>query len=141
MEFRFQVFMILYSLSLLVLVWQFTKRGLFRPAYALLWMLTASIFLIFSVFGGLVPILADFFQVSYPPSILFALGIAFITTLQIHHTVLLSLFSNKNKELAQDYAILKWRVEQLENAQEMLQDNFSEKPSPKIVDSKMEQEH
>jgi hypothetical protein len=135
MEYPFQLFMILFSLGLLILVWQFTKRGLFRPAYALLWLLIALIFLIFSVFRGLVPILANFFQVSYPPSFLFAIGIAFITILQIHHTVLLSLFSIKNKELAQDNAILSWRVEQLENFQESLQGNCSEKNSPKTLDT------
>lgn len=114
MEARYQILLIFYSLGLLVLIWQFTRRGLFRPAYALLWLLTGLFFLFFSIFRQLVPILAEYFQVSYPPSLIFAGAIGFLTIILIHHTVLLSMYSNKNKDLAQDIAILEWRLEQLE---------------------------
>jgi hypothetical protein len=129
MNISVQSFLIIYSLGLFLCVWIFSKRGLLRPAYALLWLLTGFFFIIISIFRRAVPLLANFFEVSYPPTIIFAAAICFLTLLLLHHTILLSQISNKNKELSQDYAILKWRLEQLEKAQDQLSGKNSDAPS------------
>jgi hypothetical protein len=129
MNISVQTFLIIYSLGLFLSVWVLSKRGLLRPAYALLWLLTGFSFIIISIFRNVVPLLADFFQVSYPPTLMIAAAICFLTVLLLHHTVLLSLISNKNKELSQDYAILKWRMEQLEKAQDQLSGKNPDAPS------------
>jgi hypothetical protein len=113
-EYRFQIFMVTSSIGLLILVWQLIRRGQFRPAYALLWLLACAVFFFISLFRGLVQALANFFQVDYPPSFMFALGIIFILVLLINQTAVLSFFARKNKEIAQNYALLQWRLERLE---------------------------
>lgn len=114
MDTRFQLLILIINLSLLIAVWQLTKRGIFRPAYALLWLFTSAVFLILTLFRGVVLYLAEVANVGYPPSILFATGIFFIVLILIAQTAIVSDFSRKNKELAQNYALLQWRVEQLE---------------------------
>jgi hypothetical protein len=114
MELAFQVVMILVTLALLLVVWQLTMSGWFRPAYALLWLFTTALMLFVSLFQGIVLKLAAYFHVDYPPAILFAMGIVFITLILISQTAVISDFSRKNKELAQNYALLQYRLEELE---------------------------
>ena len=45
---------------------------------------------------------------------LFVVGLVFILAILLHFSIVISTFSTKHKELAQQFAILNWRVRQLE---------------------------
>jgi hypothetical protein len=117
MYYTFQILLIIYSFGLILLVWQFTRRDLFRPAYAILWLLTASVFAVLSVFPKPLFLLAELLRFADVPSVLIAMGLSFATVLLIYHTVLISGWSRNTKALAQEIAILRWRLEQLEQKQ------------------------
>jgi hypothetical protein len=114
MDNRFHLFLLLYSLGILILVWQLIKKGQFRPAYALPWLFASILFIIISFFQGVLKALADLVQINNLHTFLISIGIVFIQVVMIHQTVVVSYFAKKNKELAQNYALLQWRLEKLE---------------------------
>lgn len=116
MYFLLQIALIIYSFSMIFLVWQFTKRDYFRPSYAILWLVTAILFAVLTVFPKPLIVLADFLQLPDVTTLLVALGLSFTVALLTHHTILLSGWTRKSKELAQEIAIMKWQIEKLEEA-------------------------
>ena len=58
--------------------------------------------------------MARLFGVDYPPSVAFAFGIFILIILLLNQTIYLSTFARLNKELAQNYALLQYRLEKLE---------------------------
>jgi hypothetical protein len=114
MQLYLQIVILAFSLILIGLVWQLIRHGQLRPAYGLLWMVASIIFLLFSLFSGLVRLIAKFFSVSYIPTVLFGLALVFITTLLLSQSVIISSLSRNNKDLAQNVAILEWRLENIE---------------------------
>lgn len=126
MYYTFQIALIIYSFSMIIIVWQFTKRNYYRPAYAILWLFTAIVFVALSIFPKPIILLAEFFQLTDASSVFWAMGLSFTSVLLSLHTVLLSGSSRKTKELAQEVSILEWRIEQLEKNQRQLMENKEE---------------
>lgn len=112
------------SLALLIFVWILIIRGKLRPAYAIVWFGSASVFFIMSLIPSIPQYIAEKFGVSYTPSVVFALGLFFLISLILVQTVVISELAHKTKELAEHLAIIKWQVSELEKKQ----------VQPKIVD-------
>ena len=60
---------IVVSLLLLLVTVQLIRKHKLREEYALLWLIATGAIVILSVFGGIVDRLADFFNVSYSPTL------------------------------------------------------------------------
>ena len=114
MQLYLQIVILAFSLVILGFVWQLIRHGQLRPAYGLLWMIASILFFLFSLFTGLIHLIANFFAVTYAPTVLFGLALVFITTLLLSQSVIISNLSRNNKDLAQNVAILEWRIENIE---------------------------
>lgn len=110
---RLQILLIIASVSLIVVIWQLIIRGKLRPAYAILWLFSSILFFFLVLARGLVHLIANYFQVEYTPSFVFAMGLLFTIILLLSQSVVISGMSKKIIELAQHYALVKWKQEQL----------------------------
>lgn len=106
---------IVFSLILFFITVQLIRKHKLREQYALVWFVISGLILLLSVFGRILPTIAERFQVSYPPVLILALGILFAITIILSQTVILSTQADRIRDLAQTTALLEFRLRQLEN--------------------------
>ena len=102
------------SLVLLFGVLELVRRRRLREKYALLWILTAVVLLILSVWRGAVSSIATALGVSYGPTVLFAVGALFILVVLLHYSTVISALTDRTVALAQKNAMLEQRIGDLE---------------------------
>ncbi|OGO68427.1 MAG: hypothetical protein A2Z49_08375 [Chloroflexi bacterium RBG_19FT_COMBO_56_12] len=120
-QIQLQVTIITIALLFFIIVWQLVRYGKLRPAYGLLWLMFSLAFVIISFFRGVVFSLADILDITHT-SLIFGIGLFFTIILLLNQSVIISFLSRNNKELAQNYAILQWRLEQLEQREYFSED-------------------
>ncbi|MEK7688846.1 MAG: DUF2304 domain-containing protein [Deltaproteobacteria bacterium] len=113
-----QVVAIIFSISLLIGIVDLIRRGMIKEQYALLWLASAVILLILSVWRGLLDKIALAMGIAYPPSLLFLVAFLFLLLIVLHFSVIISDFSERNKRLSQEVAILKTMFEQYKEREE-----------------------
>ena len=102
---------VLASLALLLVVLELIRRRLLRERYALLWLATGLTLTALSAWrGGLNTIAGRVGVRSYPPAVLFAVGILFILAVLLHYSTVISRLSDQNILLAQRLALLEERL-------------------------------
>ena len=111
---RVEIIALLGSLSLLALVLELVRRRKLSEAYSLLWLMTAVILVILSLWRGLLDVLANLLGIFYPPTALFIVGFGFVLLILLQFSVLASRLSEENRRVIQRLAILDWRLRKLE---------------------------
>jgi hypothetical protein len=114
MEARVQIVAILVSALLLVGLFELVRQRRLLERYALLWMGSALMLLVLSVWTGLLEKLANAVGIYYAPSALFVFAFGFILILLLHFSVAVSRLADQNKVLAQQLALLEERQRQAE---------------------------
>ncbi len=104
---------VLGSGSVLVLVIELIRRGRLKEKYSLLWLFAGGVLLVFSLSRDLLEYAARLFGVYYPPSFLFLLAFLFLLLITLHFSVVLSGLSDKNKQLAQELALLRQEMQEI----------------------------
>lgn len=112
---------ILVSLILLLVTVQLIRKRKLREEYALLWLLATFTILLLSVFGGIVSALARFLNIAYSPTLPLVAGILFALVVLLSLSVALSNQADQNRDLAQEMALLEYRLKQLELKQDLAQ--------------------
>jgi hypothetical protein len=100
------------SVALLVVVVELIRRGRLKERYSLLWLLAGGLLLFLSLSRGILDSLARLFGIFYPPSLLFLLAFFFLLLITLHYSVALSGLAEKNKQLAQEVALLRREIEE-----------------------------
>jgi len=108
-----QILAILGSGSVLVVVIELIRRGRLKEKYSLLWLFAGGILLIFSLSRDLLEYVSHLIGVHYPPSFLFLLAFLFLLLITLHFSVVLSGLSDKNKQLAQEVALLRQEMREM----------------------------
>ena len=103
---------IIISLIILVVVVDLIRRGMLKEQYALLWIASAIVLMMLSVWRGLLDIIASSLGVAYPPSFLFLVAFLFLLLIVLYFSVVISNISEKNKKLSQEVALLKTMFEE-----------------------------
>jgi len=98
--------------ALLLVVLELIRSRRLQERYALLWLLTGCVMLVFAIWTDALGKLADATGIAYPPSALFVLGSAFMLVLLLHYSTVISKLSEQNTALTQRVAMLKLRLEQ-----------------------------
>lgn len=101
------------GLSLLLLVLELIRREKLREQYSLLWLFTALAMLVFSLWPGLVYFIAKITGLYYLTALL-VVSFIFLVMILLQFSTIISSLADRNKELAQHLAILKWRIQNLE---------------------------
>lgn len=103
---RVSIVAALVSLGLLFVVLELIRRRSLRERYALLWLLTAAVMLVLSLWRSGLDTLAGLAGIAYAPSALFAVGAVFVVVVLLHYSTVISRLSDENAILAQRVALL-----------------------------------
>jgi hypothetical protein len=100
------------SFTLVVVVLELIRSRRLRERYALLWLATGITLTALSAWRNGLNTMAGWVGVrSYPPAVLFAVGILFILAVLLHYSTVISRLSDQNVLLAQRLALLEQQVE------------------------------
>ena len=125
---KFQAFMILGALVLLIIIFVLLKHGKMTVKYSLLWMCLSLALLVFAIFPYVVYVLRDLMGVEMPVNLVFMLMFCFVLLVLLSLSIAISQLAEKSKRLTQANAILEKRVRELEK---VLQKTEEEKNSPR----------
>lgn len=125
---KFQAFMILGALVLLVIIFVLLKHGKMTVKYSLLWMCLSLVLLVFALFPYVVYVLRDLIDVEMPVNLVFMLMFCFVLLVLLSLSIAISQLAEKSKRLTQANAILEKRVRELEKT---LRQTADEKNSPR----------
>jgi hypothetical protein len=120
-------FAALSSLVIFAVVIELIRTGRLRERYALLWLATAVVILLFGLWRDGLDVLSDALGIAYPPNALFVLAMAFVLLLLLHYSTVISRLSDRTTTLTQRLAILEQRLRELE-------DQGDSEPGPKLRD-------
>lgn len=110
-----RVIAIIFSLALVLVTVQLIRKHRLREEYALVWFAASIVILLLSIFGELVSDLAALFSVSYSPTLVLVMGLLFALVVLLSQSVIISTQANQLRDLAQQMALLEWRLHQLES--------------------------
>ena len=114
MPLRQKIFVILISIALLVFIVELVRRRKLREEYSWLWILTGIIILILASWHNLLLYVTRLIGAALPTSTLFFLGLVFLVLIAIQFSIKISKLTDHLKNLAQDNALLKGRIEKVE---------------------------
>ena len=106
------------SIILLLAVLELVRRRRLREKYALLWILTAIVLLVLSLWRGLVDSIAIALGISYGPLITIAVGALFVLVVLLHYSTVISALTDRTAVLAQQVAMLEERLRRLEDEED-----------------------
>jgi hypothetical protein len=114
MEIRIQLLAIAASGVLLLVVLELVRRKAFLERYALLWLLSALVWLGLAIWRDGLERIADVLGIAYPPNALFLIAFGFVLGLLLHFSLAVSRLSDQTKILAQRLALLDHRQRETE---------------------------
>ena len=95
------------SFVLVLVVLELIRSRRLRERYALLWLATGIVLTVLSAWRDGLNTIANWLGVrSYPPAVLFAVGILFIIAVLLHYSTVISRLADQNTILAQRLALL-----------------------------------
>jgi hypothetical protein len=111
---RVEIIAIVGSLGLFIGIFELVRNKLLKEKYSLIWLFTALVLLLLSVFRNLMDKLANMVGIYYSPSAFFLLAFVFLMVIMVQFSVVISRLSERNKALGQEIALLKLRLEEME---------------------------
>lgn len=109
-----RVISIAISLGLLSFIFNLVKKRKLKEKYALVWLLIGFGIFILAVFQNLLGWLTLVLGIQMPVNAVFFLGIFFILLINIHFSLVISNLSEQNKKIAQELALLKIKIKNIE---------------------------
>ena len=100
------------SLTLVLIVLELIRTRRLRERYALLWLATGIVLAVLCAWRDGLNTIARWVGIrSYPPAVLFAVGILFILAVLLHYSTVISRLSDQNTLLAQRLALLEEEID------------------------------
>lgn len=113
---RATIFGLSASVFMLVLVLELVRRRKLREEYSLLWLATTVVLILLSASRPLLDVLAAAVGIFYPPSALFLVAVGFMLLILLHFSTVLTRLAQENKQQAQQLALLKYELQQMQQA-------------------------
>jgi hypothetical protein len=111
---RVSIFAAVAALVLLVVILELIRSRRLQERYALLWVITAVVLLVFALWRDGLNVLARTVGIAYPPSALFLLAAVFILVVLLHYSTVISELAERNLMLAQRIALLEQKLKETE---------------------------
>ena len=96
--------------GIILITFEMIRRRKLKEEYSLLWFLTGCVILLFSVFPGVLYWLSAQLHLHHLTTMLLVTA-AFLLSIVLHYSTVISRLSEHEKELAQRVAILSWQLE------------------------------
>jgi hypothetical protein len=116
MSVKLNLFAMIGSIILLLIILELVRRKYLRERYALIWIVTGSLFLLLSIKVDIFYSISKFLGFSIPSNALFFFGVLFLILIVLGLSVITSRLAEKNKVLTQELVLLKKRVADLEKS-------------------------
>ena len=110
--YKIQIISIVASISFLIYIARIIIKGKLREEYAIMWILSTVVLIIFSFWRNGLTVLATIFGVYVPPNLVFMGAIFAIMVYLLHLSIVASKLQEQNKIFAQEIALLKARIEE-----------------------------
>lgn len=91
------------------------RRNKLKEKYALLWLASSLVILVFSVSRRTLDAISLSIGILYSPSLIFLIASFFLIVINIHFSTVISELSEKNKNLAQEVALLRKAVKEIKS--------------------------
>jgi hypothetical protein len=111
---RVSIFAAIASILLLAVIFELIRSRRLQERYALLWMATGVVLLVFALWRDALGVLARTVGIAYPPSALFLLASLFILVVLLHYSTVISELAERNLMLAQRIALLEQKLKKTE---------------------------
>lgn len=113
MPIRNQIVALLVGIGMLTLIIELVRRRKLREEYSWLWLMTGSIILLLALWFDLLKWVTHVVGAVTPASTIFLFAFLFLILISLHFSVVISKLTDRNKELAQRYALLELEIETL----------------------------
>lgn len=113
MPIRNKMVALIISIGMLLLIIELVRRRKLREEYSWLWLLTASTILLLTLWFDLLRWITSLVGAFVPSSTIFLLAFLFLILISLHFSVVISKLTDRNKDLAQRYALLEWEFNEL----------------------------
>jgi len=113
---RAMIFGLVAGIGTFIFVLELVRRRRLKEEYSLLWLATAVALIVLSLSRPILDTLASAVGIIYPPSALFLVAVIFVLFILLHFSVVLTRLTQENKENAQQLALLRWQIEQLQKS-------------------------
>lgn len=124
---------LVFSILMVVAVLVMLRNGRLREKYAILWLVIGGLTIILGLFPRLLNWAASVVGVVVPSNLLFALSIVLLAGVSLHVSRELTILEDETRILAEEVAILRSSVEQLQRGtpsnQAVVQDPHSTAPT------------
>ena len=112
-SYKIQIISIIVSLGFLFYVSRLILKGKLREEYAIFWVISTILLIIFSFWREGLDIIAKAVGVYLAPNLVFTSAIFAILIYLLHLSIVVSQLQEKNKTLTQDLALFKEKLKQL----------------------------
>lgn len=113
-SFRIQIISIIVSLGFLFYISRLIIKGKLREEYAIFWVVSTILLIVFSFWREGLDIIAKIVGVYLAPNLVFTSAIFAILIYLLHLSIVVSQLHDKNKIMSQELAILKEKMNKLE---------------------------
>lgn len=115
---RLNLVAVLGSILLLLVILELIRRKYLRERYALIWIVTGSLFLLVSAWVEILSWISNLLGFSVPSNALLLFGVLFLISISLGLSVITSRLSEKNRTLTQELTLLKKRLDDLEKTRD-----------------------
>jgi hypothetical protein len=104
---RIQILAVIGSIALILFILELIRRRRLREEFAILWLVMGVVFLVLSIFRGLLDKFSYLIGIGYPPAALFLILIMGLMLILIHFSTAISELKETQKKLVQEIGLLK----------------------------------
>jgi len=114
-SFRIQIISIIVSLGFLFYISRLIIKGKLREEYAIFWVVSTILLIVFSFWREGLDIIAAIVGVYLAPNLVFTSAIFAMLIYLLHLSIVVSQLHDKNKIMSQELALLKEKMNKLED--------------------------
>lgn len=112
--YRIQIIAIATALVFMFFIFRLIAKGKLREEYSFIWIICTALLLLFSIWRNGLDVIAKLLGIFYAPSLIFLAAIFAIVIFLVHLSVVNSKQHQQIKELSQEMALLKEKLEKEE---------------------------
>ncbi len=106
MPIRNKIVALTFGVMILLVIIELVRRRKLREEYSWLWLMTGGVILLLSLWFDLLKWMTHLMGAITPSSTIFLFAFLFLIFISLHFSVVISKLTDRNKELAQRYALL-----------------------------------
>ncbi|MBB6630911.1 DUF2304 domain-containing protein [Clostridium algidicarnis] len=117
MNYQLQIILTLVSIGFFIFIYKMITNYKMDLRHSLVWVLSSLVFILMSIFPGILTSISRLLHIEEPVNTIFLLVIFFLLVVTFTLTLTISKRSSSIKDLVQEVAILKLKVEELSKEQ------------------------